>query len=162
MAGGEAYAIPGQISGQMGADSGGSSADSAPADEVSLLHGNRLAPLPALSVEDLSADLSGCQVHVRGIGADGWDGTPDGVGHYENLGALAKIFSPFGDFEQATVRHRIKGTANTSWALVTMANTQSVDAILKAHEEAPIYAGSSCLVLNRFNKKTAKNSTGIR
>ena len=115
----------------------------------------QLSPAQRWRVETL-----GCQVHVRGIGADGWDGTPDGVGHYENFGALAKIFSPFGDFEQATVRHCIEGTVNTSWALVTMANPQSVDAILKAHEEAPIYAGSSRLVLNRFDKKAAKNNTG--
>ena len=165
MAGGDAYTLPGQ----MDSNGAGATAESPAADEVALLPpllrtsvgghpaSNVVHPLPPPEPEE---DLTGCQVHARGIGVDGWDGTPDGVGQYENLGAMNRIFSPFGEFKQATIRHRIEGDQNTSWALVTMANPQSVDSILRAHEEAPIYAGSSRLVLTRFDRKTAKNSTG--
>ena len=36
----------------------------------------------------------------------------------------------FGAFVQATIRHRIQDGKNTSWALVTMADTASVDRAL--------------------------------
>eukprot|EP01045_Picozoa_sp_COSAG04_P025680 COSAG04_NODE_3415_length_2831_cov_8.177892_3_plen_100_part_01 len=66
------------------------------------------------------------QIHVRGIGVDGWDGTEEGTGSYENEEALEEIFSAFGSFVQATIRHRIADGKNTSWALVTMGDAESV------------------------------------
>ena len=33
----------------------------------------------------------GHQIHVRGIGVDGWDGTHEGKGDYENEAALQEI-----------------------------------------------------------------------
>ena len=44
--------------------------------------------------------------------------------------ALERIFEVFGAFVQATIRHRIQDGKNTSWALVTMADTASVDKAL--------------------------------
>ena len=44
--------------------------------------------------------------------------------------ALERIFEVFGAFVQATIRHRIQDGKNTSWALVTMADTVSVDKAL--------------------------------
>ena len=67
------------------------------------------------------------QIHVRGIGVEGWDGTEDGVGTYENEDALGQIFAAFGGFVHASIRHRIADGQNTSWALVTMADAESVD-----------------------------------
>lgn len=61
----------------------------------------------------LEEDLAACQVHFRGIGVSGWDGTRDGVGLYENKVDLVTIFSPFGDVEQVTIRHRVEGQNNT-------------------------------------------------
>ena len=78
-------------------------------------------------------------IHVRGIGMDGWDGTPEGRGTYENEDALEKIFSVFGVFLQATIRHRIVDGENTSWALVEMETAEAVDAALAAKE---VKAGS--------------------
>ena len=77
------------------------------------------------------------EIHVRGIGKDGWDGTDEGCGTYENEAALKKIFSPFGEFMHATIRHRIdtidiEGSpqrSNTSWALVA-ASSQAITQFL--------------------------------
>ena len=99
-------------------------------------------------------------LHVRGIGVDGWDGTPDGTGDYESEAALKTLFQPFGDCQQATIRHRISDGANTSWALVTMSDASTVDRILKSHAEEPIFAGKTKLVLTRFSPTQAKLSTG--
>ena len=88
----------------------------------------------------------------------------------------------FGAFVQATIRHRIQDGKNTSWALVTMADTASVDKALvrsylaiscretcfsslscggRSGQAAPaVMAGSSKLVLNRFSTKQAAASTG--
>ena len=102
-------------------------------------------------------DAASKSIHVRGIGVDGWDGTPEGRGAYENEDALEKIFSAFGVFVQATIRHRIADGKNTSWALVEMETTEAVDAALAAKE---VMAGSQPLVLTRFSTKTAEASTG--
>ena len=101
--------------------------------------------------------VEGRQLHVRGIGVDGWDGTTEGFGTYESEEALRKIFSEFGEFEQATIRHRITGGQNTSWALVTMGDVAAVEKALAAPS---VMAGSTRLVLNRFDKKTAAASRG--
>ena len=97
------------------------------------------------------------QIHVRGIGIDGWDGTEGGVGRYENEAALQEIFGAFGTFVQATIRHRIEDGQNTSWALVTMGDAESVDRALAAPS---VMAGTGKLVLNRYSKKQAAASTG--
>eukprot|EP01045_Picozoa_sp_COSAG04_P025679 COSAG04_NODE_3415_length_2831_cov_8.177892_2_plen_206_part_00 len=97
------------------------------------------------------------QLHVRGIGVDGWDGTEEGTGSYENEEALEEIFSVFGSFVQATIRHRIADGKNTSWALVTMGDAESVDRALSAPS---VMAGTNNLVLNRFSSKQAAASTG--
>ena len=52
------------------------------------------------------------QIHVAGIGVDGWDGTPDGVGKFESENALRNIFQPFGHFVGAQVRHLIRASTN--------------------------------------------------
>jgi hypothetical protein len=109
---------------------------------------------------DVDVDPELYHVHVRGIGVDGWDGTPDGVGTYENSAALREIFSRFGDFKQATIRHRVVGDQNTSWALVTMGDAAAVDKALAAHSKSPILAGSNPLVLTRFNAEQAAQSKG--
>ena len=41
--------------------------------------------------------------------------------------ALGQIFAAFGGFVHASIRHRIADGQNTSWALVTMADAESVD-----------------------------------
>ena len=97
------------------------------------------------------------QIHVRGIGIGGWDGTEGGVGRYENEAALQEIFGAFGTFVQATIRHRIEDGQNTSWALVTMGDAESVDRALAAPS---VMAGTGKLVLNRYSKKQAAASTG--
>ena len=97
------------------------------------------------------------QIHVRGIGVDGWDATEEGTGSYENEEALEEIFSVFGSFVQATIRHRIADGKNTSWALVTMGDAESVDRALSAPS---VMAGTNKLVLNRFSSKQAAASTG--
>ena len=97
------------------------------------------------------------QIHVRGIGVDGWDGTEEGVGRYENEESLEEIFGAFGTFIQATIRHRIADGQNTSWALVTMGDLESVDRALAA---PAVMAGTNKLVLNRYSKKQAAASTG--
>lgn len=169
MAGGNAYTLPGQTD----ADGGLTEAPSAEVIELLPpgLRANRpsaLAPIPPPQLElklepepepELQASPS-AMLHVRGIGNDGWDGTPDGKGDYENEAALKTLFQPFGDFRQATIRHRIEDGQNTSWALVTMGNAAAIDAILQSHAEAPIFAGNTKLVLNRFSKTQAKLSTG--
>ena len=97
-------------------------------------------------------------LHVRGIGVDGWDGTDDGVGTYESEAALKKIFEVFGPFVQATVRHRIADGKNTSYAIVTMLTNEAVEAALNSEE--PVMAGRHPLTLTRFSAKTASESTG--
>ena len=110
-------------------------------------------PAPSPAADDAVKHV----IHVRGIGMDGWDGTPEGRGTYENEDALEKIFSVFGVFLQATIRHRIVDGENTSWALVEMETAEAVDAALAAKE---VKAGSQPLFLNRFSKKQADSSTG--
>lgn len=163
MAGGNAYNLPGQTD----ADGDSTAAPSAEVMELlpAGLRANRpsaLSPIlvPPPEPEPELTTPSSAMLHVRGIGADGWDGTPDGKGDYENEAALKMLFQPFGDFRQATIRHRITDGQNTSWALVTMGNAAAVDSILQSHAEAPIFAGNTKLVLNRFSQTQAKLSTG--
>ena len=100
------------------------------------------------------------QIHVRGIGVDGWDGTPDGIGRYETGGALREIFSEFGNYQNSMIRHRIENGVNSSWALVRMGDAASVDEVLEAHAVTPMCAGSNPLVLTRYSNEQAAESTG--
>jgi hypothetical protein len=112
------------------------------------------------------------QIHVRGIGAHGWDGTDDGEGEYESEDALAQLFGRFGEVVQVTIRHRIQDPnspveklrgprANTSWALVTMADKLSADQAVAASEaEEGLMAGTGRLKVTHFSKDVAKTSTG--
>ncbi len=168
MTSGAAYTLPGQT------DADGAVAEDPSAEVIELLppglRANRpgtLAPIvtavtmaPEPEPEPEPKTPASAMIHVRGIGIDGWDGTPDGKGDYENEAALKRLFEPFGDFRQATIRHRIDDGKNSSWALVTMGNAATVDAILQSHTEAPIFAGRAKLVLNRFSQTKAKLSTG--
>ena len=99
----------------------------------------------------------GHQIHVRGIGVDGWDGTHEGKGDYENEAALRSIFGEFGSVQQVVVRHRVQGRKNTSWALVAMGDEEAVERVMAAPS---VMAGTSPLVLNRFSTTTAATSTG--
>ena len=106
------------------------------------------------------SELTARQLHVRGIGIDGWDGTTAENGDYENVASMAKIFSPFGVFDHAQIHHRVVDSANTSWALVTLGDTASVDSVLAAHERRPLFAGNHRLVLHRFSPTQAKSGQG--
>ena len=66
-----------------------------------------LPAAPALESPLSEEPAPGSQLHVRGIGVLGWDGTPDGKGEYESEEALALLFGHYGGYVQATVRHRI-------------------------------------------------------
>jgi hypothetical protein len=117
----------------------------------------------------------GTQIHVRGVGVHGWDGTPEGKGAYESKAALIEIFNHYGKCLQATIRHRIEGPSgkwdpeqtaaddwptegskNTSWALITMQTTTAVNRAIKASETKGVYAGSQRLTLTRFDKEKTK------
>ena len=76
---------------------------------------------------------------------------------YESDEALEEIFEVFGPYVRATIRHRVKNGQNTSWALVTMGDAESVDRALAAPS---VMAGTGKLVLNRYSKKQAAASTG--
>ena len=95
-------------------------------------------------------------IHVRNIGVHGWDGSADSEGTYESEDKLREIFSVFGPFVQATVRHRVVDGKNTSWALVTMGDADSVDRALASQP----MAGDTALQLSRFSAKIASTSTG--
>ena len=104
---------------------------------------------------------TGTHLHIRGIGANGWDGTDEGTGVYESVEALSKLFSAYGRILDATVRHRIEGGENTSWAVVTMEDAASASRVLDAAASSPIMAGSSRLRVTLFNKHLADTSTGM-
>ena len=74
-------------------------------------------------------------LHVRGIG-----GPTQERGKFESVDALRELFQQYGEFIDATVRHRIdrKTGENTSWALVTMGDAAAA-AAQAAHflERAP-------------------------
>ena len=93
------------------------------------------------------------QIHVRGIGVHGWDGTPEGRGTYENEAALRDIFERFGVFLGATIRHRIEDGKNTSWALVTMGDEHSVERALTAPTVMAVRA--LCLSVLRLANRPA-------
>ena len=94
----------------------------------------------------------GTTLHVRGVGA--------GDGEYESEEALEEIFAEFGEFQQATIRHRVQEGRNTSWALVTMANTASADRVLEAAASGAIMAGDSPLGVTMHSAQVAEQSTG--
>lgn len=115
--------------------------------------------------------FSAYRLHVRNIGVDGWDGTDQGRGTFENEGALSDIFSVFGAFVNCIIRHKIQDPnhkvekdrgprANTSWALVTMGDQKSVDLALKCAAEGAVRAGEAQLEVKKFDKKIAIASKG--
>jgi hypothetical protein len=120
-----------------------------------------LEELKARTVEEVEA-IEGHrnELHVRGIGCDGWDGTDEGVGEFESEGALRRIFLPFGELQQAAIRHRIADGKNTSWALCTMESEEVVEKILEAHAMSPIMAGEHPLTLSRVDPNIKLQSTG--
>jgi hypothetical protein len=117
-----------------------------------------MAP-PERQEEAVPESGAGAQLHVRNVGVEGWDGTPEGRGTYEEEEQLGHVFRQFGEFVQATVRHRIDGAGrNTSWALVTMADAASAE---RALEVERVMAGGTQLHLTRFDPATARTSTGM-
>ena len=169
--------VEGEVNGSLAQESWRSSALQAPGSSRSTIDGSLRASCATEianmethsrgetngtgSMSDVMDELmeAGHQIHVRGIGVDGWDGTEEGRGTYENEQALAKIFAPFGQCLSVKIRHRIDVAdgANTSWALVTMATSDAAEAALAA---PAVMAGKNKLKLTRFNKKMAKNSQG--
>lgn len=97
------------------------------------------------------------QLHVRGIGVDGWDGAEESIGTYETEDALEQIFSAFGRVLFSKIRHRVVNGENTSWALVTMGSEAAVIQALAADE---VLAGSHPLVVTRFDPEQAAASKG--
>lgn len=97
------------------------------------------------------------QLHVRGIGVDGWDGAEESIGTYETEDALNQIFSAFGRVLFSKIRHRVVDGENTSWALVTMGSQAAVEQALAADE---VLAGSHPLVVTRFDPEQAAASKG--
>ena len=76
---------------------------------------------------------------------------------YESDEALEEIFEVFGPYVRATIRHRVKNGQNTSWALVTMGDAESVNRALAAPR---VMAGDTALVLTRVSAEKAAASTG--
>jgi hypothetical protein len=66
--------------------------------------------------------------------------------------------SPYGNFVDATIRHRVDKDSgeNTSYALVTMADEEAMQAVLAAE----VMAGDRLLNINPYTAKTAENSAG--
>jgi hypothetical protein len=105
------------------------------------------------------------------VGVHGWDGSDDGVGVYEEAGALEGLFAKFGPVEHSSVRHRIQdpnarnpkhrgARSNTSWALVTMGAKTSVLRVLEAAEsQSGIMAGAERLRVSRFDEGLAQASS---
>lgn len=123
--------------------------------------------LVAPRLPGLESSTPGSQVHCRRIGIEGWDGSDEGRGTYESEQGLANLFSSFGQVLHVAIRHRIMDPsaeqernrgprANTSWALVTMADADSAERAI----ETGVKAGSTQLQLTRFSKKQATASTG--
>jgi hypothetical protein len=109
---------------------------------------------PLLSLDE---ETEGTRLHVRGIGVHGWDGVVDSPGWFEDESRLKDLFLPYGEVLSVAVRHRIQDGANTSWALVTMANNASAELVLGG----TVRAGETVLTINPFNKKAAAKSTGM-
>jgi chloride channel 7 len=110
--------------------------------------------------------LESRQVHVRRVGLEGWDGQPESCGTYEDVGKLRQIFSAYGECVSAVVRHRVEGEgaslSNTSWAVVTMKDAQSVERAMEAAKRGGgVCAGGTTLELNRFSGRQAAASTGM-
>jgi hypothetical protein len=134
---------------------------------------SRAAATSTLETETLETK-SGSQLHVRGVGVNGWDGSEQGVGIDENEGALQKIFSSFGSVLNVAIHHRIQmkpvplapeGTPyqlqNTSWALITMQDSASVDRALSQAEQAGVIdSAGNRLVVTRFSEKQDQGSKG--
>ena len=135
--------------------------------------------------------LFGTQIHVRGIGVHGYDGTAEGVGDYENKSAVKKIFRQFGTVVDVFIRHRTQletsvpdakvaskkswailrdvalseatedeqpRSRNTSWAIVTMGSAKEAQAALETDD--PVLAGSTRLVLSKYDTAIALNAKG--
>lgn len=96
----------------------------------------------------------GQTLHVRGIGGD-----TEAPGVYESVFALKEIFSQYGTFVDAMIRHRVDAETrkNTSYALVTMGDIESADRALAATVTRP---DGRELTVTAYNSKTAAGSTG--
>jgi hypothetical protein len=93
-------------------------------------------------------------IHVRGIGVEGWDGTADGTGRYEDVDQLTKVFAEFGEVLDVSIRHRIQDDQNTSWALVHMKTQEEVDAVMSGAPQLESFT------LTEYSSKQAMSSTG--
>ena len=100
----------------------------------------------------------GCKLHVRGVG--------QALGTEE---ALRAYFSKYGAFKQATVHKRQDQAtgANTSWAVVTMEDEVSANAVLAvANTKQLIHMAKEPtpevlhLTVARFREETAEQRTG--
>ena len=92
-------------------------------------------------------------LHVRGIG-----GPTQEPGKFESVDALRELFQQYGEFIDATVRHRIdsKTGENTSWALVTMGDAAAAARVLASD----VMADQRRLNINPYSQKQAEASTG--
>eukprot|EP01046_Picozoa_sp_COSAG06_P002753 COSAG06_NODE_100_length_24132_cov_93.237507_14_plen_1117_part_00 len=96
-------------------------------------------------------------LHVRHVGEEGWDGTPDGRGTYEQPAKLESLFSQFGNVVKVSkVRHRIQDGRNTSWAIIMMETMDGMNAAI----EGTIMTGETKLKVAPFSPKVALASTG--
>jgi CBS domain-containing protein len=96
-------------------------------------------------------------LHVRRVGEEGWDGTLDGRGTYEEPAKLESLFSQYGRVAKVSkVRHRIQDGKNTSWAIVMMETAEGMNAAI----EGTIMVGETKLQVAPFSPKVALASTG--
>jgi hypothetical protein len=103
----------------------------------------------------LSSKIKRNILHVRGVGQGEQDAS--GVGPYESEDSLRAVFSVFGPVDAITIRHRMQGGENTSWALVTMGTNDSAASVLDAPQ---VKIGKYRLAINAFSRSVAKASTG--
>ena len=109
----------------------------------------------------------GSQIHVRGIGRHGWDGTPVGVGEFESEAKLRALFGFAGQIVGVHIRHRISHASadNTSWAVITFATQAMAERALdkargSAGDNQGIMAGTEPLEVTLFDSKRAAQSKG--
>ena len=95
-------------------------------------------------------------LHVKGVGIEGWDGTRTGTGTFEDETVLQGLFAQHGEeVSDVSVKHKIKGDHNKSWAVVAVRGMESAERLLAAD----IVAGSSRLQLTLFTM--AETTSGL-